>query len=316
MPRCFARNRLPVLCILSVVETPNFRFAKPDFVLAPVTYYKIGGPAQWALFPETVEEAADAFAWLQMQPAPWLVLGGGSNVLISDAGFPGVVLFTSGLNRLTPLGAHRRLVEAGVALDRLVREVLVANNYEGTAALAGIPGTVGGALFMNAGTVNGSTCDYVESVDVATAGGLRTVPVGPSGYSYRGQTFCRDEDLIVRAVFRFTRTAERQKAVYDHYLARRRERQPDGRCCGSVFKNPEHDHAGRLIEACGLKGARHGGAVVSAQHANFILNENNATFDDITGLIALCKRTVRARFGIELKEEVRIVGGKISEDAG
>ncbi len=114
--------------------------------------------------------------------------------------------------------------------------------------------------------------------------------------------------MILGGVFRFERSGESQQAIYDRYIQRRSESQPKGNCCGSVFKNPEGDHAGRLIEACGLKGARRGGAVISTKHANFIMNENQACFDDVYGLIQLAKDTVRAQWGVELEEEVRVIG--------
>ena len=126
-------------------------------------------------------------------------------------------------------------------------------------------------------------------------------------YGYRGQTFCPPRSLILGGVFRFTPAEQDQRPIYDHYIRRRKEKQPQGNCCGSVFRNPEGDHAGRLIEACGLKGVRRGGAVISPMHANFIMNDSDARFDDIVGLITLCKATVKERFGIDLREEVVIV---------
>jgi UDP-N-acetylmuramate dehydrogenase len=166
---------------------------------------------------------------------------------------------------------------------------------------------VGGAIYMNAGTANGSTCDFLESVDLMSLEGLRSLPMEPSLYSYRGQRFCGIDDVILGGVFRFSPAEEDQRAVFDHYMARRREKQPQGHCCGSVFKNPPNDHAGRLIESCGLKGTRCGGAVISTVHANFIMNENNASFDDVVGLVWLVKDRVRERFGVTLEEEVRII---------
>jgi UDP-N-acetylmuramate dehydrogenase len=160
---------------------------------------------------------------------------------------------------------------------------------------------------MNAGTVNGSICQLMESVEVLGSGGVSTVPMDESLYSYRGQTFCQPGVLILSGRFRFRRDEEDQRAIYDHYIQRRKEKQPEGNSCGSVFKNPEGEHAGRLIEACGLKGARRGGAVVSDLHANFILNEGSATASDILGLINLVKSTVRERCGVELREEVKII---------
>lgn len=284
-----------------------FDFASANYPLAAATFYNVGGPARVALAPRNPPEAVEAYEWMMSQPGPKLILGRGSNVLIADEGFAGVVLFTAGLTNVEALGNDAYRVEGGADLDEVVREVIVPNNYEGAAALTGIPGSVGGAIFMNAGTVNGATCDFVETVDLLTPGGRVTKTLTPDVYGYRTQSFCSGADLILCAVLCFARSGEDQQAVYDHYIERRRWTQPQGRCCGSVFRNPEGDHAGRLIEACGLKGTRRGGAVISPLHANFIMNEGGATCDDILWLIDLCKQSVLERFGIELKEEVRIV---------
>ena len=260
-----------------------------------------------ALEPRTAEEAAEAYTWMRAQELPWLVLGGGSNVLISDKGFPGIVLFTTRLDRIAALGNDRYRVDAGTPLGALVREVMLASNYAGTGALTGIPGTAGGAIFMNAGTVNGSTCQLLDTVDVAGPAGMRTAPVDAARFAYRSQDLCAPGELILGGVFRFSVSDEDQRAVYAHYMQRRRDNQPQGHCCGSVFKNPPGEHAGRLIEVCGLKGCRRGGAVVSPKHANFIMNEKDATFEDIRGLIRQVKETVFERFGVTLEEEVRII---------
>jgi UDP-N-acetylmuramate dehydrogenase len=287
--------------------TLPFDFALENHRLAPLTLYNVGGPARVALAPRSLDEAVAAYDWLRQQPGRKLVLGGGSNVLISDAGFDGIVLLTSGLNRLESLGDDRYRAESGVVLDRLVRDVMLPNNYDGVGGLTGIPGSVGGAIFMNAGTVNGSTCQLLESVEVMTPEGRRDVPMEPSLYAYRGQTFCPRGCLVLCGTFRFARAEADQQAIYDHYLQRRKEKQPQGYCCGSVFKNPPGEHAGRLIESCGLKGTRHGGAIISPMHANFIMNEDGASSEDILWLINLCKRTVRERYGLELEEEVAII---------
>jgi len=233
-------------------------------------------------------------------------------VLVSDAGFPGVVLVTTDLRGIQDLGNNRYRVAAGEPLDRLVREVMVARNYAGVGALTGIPGTVGGAIFMNAGTVNGAVCDFLESVLVFGPEGFRRIPMDPALYGYRHQVFLRPDEIIAEGDFHFEPADEDQRKIYDHYIQRRREKQPAGWCCGSVFKNPPGDHAGRLIEACGLKGTRYGGAVISPLHANFIMNEHHARFEDVLYLIRLARNTVRERFGIELEPEVRIIG--TSED--
>jgi UDP-N-acetylmuramate dehydrogenase len=289
------------------MDAPPFEFCKENYLLAPETYYRVGGPARLALFPRNADEATLAYKWMRAQPERRMILGRGSNVLIADHGFPGIVMLTKGLTGIQALGEGRYVIEAGYPLASLVREVIVPENYEGAGALTGIPGSVGGAVFMNAGTIHGCTCELVESVDLITANGPTTFMMNPSAYGYRAQSFCRDQDFVLRAIFQFRKSDKNQQEIYEHYLRRRQANQPQGLCCGSVFKNPENDHAGRLIEACGLKGTRRGGAVISVQHANFIMNEKNATGADILWLIDLCKRRVREKFGIELHEEVRII---------
>jgi UDP-N-acetylmuramate dehydrogenase len=294
--------------ILPAMESCPFEFARENCPLAPLTLYKVGGPARLALFPRNAEEAVEAVDWMHRQPGPKIVLGGGSNVLVADAGFPGIALITTELCAITALGEDRFRVEGGVWLGKMVREVMVPANYAGVGALTGIPGSVGGAIYMNAGTVNGSTCELLESVDLVDAQGVRTVPMEPALYGYRGQSFCPPQALILAGTFRFERADEDQAAIHEHYLRRRIEKQPQGNCCGSVFKNPPGDHAGRLIEACGLKGTRLGGAMVSDMHANFIMNDQNATASDIRGLIERCREAVRERFGITLDQEVVFIG--------
>lgn len=275
--------------------------------LAPLTLYRIGGPARMALFPRTRDEAAAAYAWLAARPGRKMILGGGSNVLINDEGFPGIVLVTAHLTGMGDLGANRWDINAGEVLDALVRVVMLAHNYAGVGGLTGIPGSVGGAIYMNAGTANGTICPLLETVDLVDAAGRRNVWMEEPLYGYRGQTFCPEGGLILGATFQFEGTDEPQQPIYDRYIARRKEKQPQGYCCGSVFKNPPGEHAGRLIESCGLKGTRRGGAVISPMHANFIMNDDGAAFADVEELIELCKAKVYAKHGILLDEEVRII---------
>lgn len=289
------------------MTTAPFDFARAQEPIGPRTLYRIGGPARWALFPRTPEEVEAAYKWMLEQPLPRLVLGGGSNVLVDSAGFPGIVLFTTELKQMEALGQDRYYVGAGIVLDDMVTRIMLPNNYAVTGGLTGIPGSVGGAIYMNAGTVNGSTCQLMDSVDVLKADGVHRIAMKPELYDYRGQSFCAPGEVILGGHFRFEKAEEDQTAIYQHYKKRRIEKQPQGYCCGSVFKNPENDHAGRLIEACGLKGTRHGGAIISPMHANFIMNENEAHFEDVIALIELAKGTVRERFGVQLEEEVRII---------
>ena len=289
------------------MDMPPFNYAIAEYPIAPATLYNVGGPARIALLPSDETEMVEAYAWMLAQQGPKLILGGGSNVLIADTGFPGIVLFTNKLTRRQHLDNHRYFIGSGVDLDALVHDPMLKNNYDGVGGLTGIPGSVGGAIYMNAGTVNGSTCQLMESVEILTPNGQKKIPMTPQRYSYRGQTFCAPGDAILGGIFQFQPAQEDQRAIYEHYLERRRKTQPQGNSCGSVFKNPPNNHAGKLIEACGLKGTKQGGATISETHANFIVNENNATFDDIYTLITQAKETVQDKFGILLEEEVQIL---------
>lgn len=288
-------------------ELLSLPFCHTDYPLAPHTYYNIGGSADFVLIPRNEEEMEQAYSLLKTTFYPHFVLGGGTNVLISDKGFRGIILFTSQLKKFQELGNDRYFVSGGIELQWVVKEVLLKNNYEGVGALTGIPGSIGGALYMNAGTVNGCVCEWVEKVFLLTSNGKIEIQMEPKLYSYRSQTFCSGNDLILGAIFHFKRADTNQYSIYEHYINRRKEKQPQGNCCGSVFKNPTGTHAGRLIEECGLKGTRLGGAIISPIHANFIVNENNAKFDDVFLLIQLVKEKVREKFGIILEEEVRIL---------
>jgi UDP-N-acetylenolpyruvoylglucosamine reductase len=194
------------------MEAPPFEFAVANYPLAPCSLYNVGGPARWALLPRNRAEAEQAYAWLRVQDGvPRIVLGGGSNVLIADEGFPGIVVFTSGLNRVEDLGSGRYYIEGGVNLDSIVQNVMLANNYKGVGGLTGIPGSTGGAIYMNAGTVNGTICELMESVDIIDEHGARTIPMDPSLYGYRGQTFCPPTGLILGGAFRFEPADEDQR---------------------------------------------------------------------------------------------------------
>lgn len=283
--------------------------AHPDYPLAPLTLYKVGGAAQLALIPRSANEAAEAYAWMARQDCRSTVIGGGSNVLIADEGIPGIVLITTEMTAIEALGDDRYFVESGTELWDIVTEIMLPNNYDLVGGLTGIPGSVGGAMYMNAGTVNGTVCQVLESVDVIAPGEPKqTIAMDESLYGYRGQTYCPPGGLLLSGIFKFWKTDEPQQPIYDHYIDRRKRTQPKGNCCGSVFKNPEGAHAGRLIEACGLKGTRHGGAVISDLHANFILNDRDATADDIKALIEIVRETVYRDHGVRLETEVVMIG--------
>ncbi|GAB6067075.1 UDP-N-acetylmuramate dehydrogenase [Methylothermus subterraneus] len=276
--------------------------------LAELTSWRVGGMAERLFRPADKD---DLKRFLSALPAeePLTLLGLGSNVLVRDGGLPGTVILTSSLRGLSALVEGRVYVEAGVPCARLAR-FCAGLGLAGAEFLAGIPGTVGGALAMNAGAFGGETWDWVEAVETVDRYGktyLRRREAYEVGYRrVQGPA----GEYFLAAWMRFVPgDPEAGLRRIRELLARRSQTQPTGwPSAGSVFKNPAEEKAGRLIEACGLKGKRIGGAEISRRHANFILNLGGAKAADIEALIWLAKEEVERRFGIELEPEVRILG--------
>lgn len=275
--------------------------------LARHTSWRVGGPADRYFKPADVDDLA---AFLTTLPAdePLLWLGLGSNLLVRDGGIRGTVIATHGvLRNLERLDDERVYAESGVPCAKLARRCARWRLRSGE-FFAGIPGTIGGALSMNAGAFGGETWNHVLAVDVIDRDGQRRRRM-PDEYvvGYRSVEGPPGE-WFLGAEFRFEPGEAGQEEIRD-ILVRRKESQPIGLpSCGSVFRNPPGDHAARLIEAAGLKGTEIGGATVSRKHANFIISRDGATAEDIERLIRRVQKTVREQHGIELVTEVRIVG--------
>ncbi len=272
--------------------------------------WRAGGSAKCYFLPADIEDLSILLASLPAdENILWLGLG--SNTLVRDAGFDGTVIALQGvMNELERLDDDRVYVGAGVTASKLAR-YCAKENLVGAEFFAGIPGLVGGALAMNAGAFGGETWRYVASVETIDREGNRHKRNADEyQVGYRSVNGPADEWFIA-ATFQFEQgDGSTASANIRQLLARRAETQPTGAAsCGSVFTNPENDHAARLIESCGLKGYRIGGAVVSEKHANFIINDSNASADDIESLIKHIQKTVLKQQGIELQTEVRIVGG-------
>ncbi len=274
------------------------------------TSWRVGGPADRFFVPVDLDDLAAFLAGLpEDEPLHWVGLG--SNLLVRDGGIRGTVVHTQGaLSGLEQLDARRVSAGAGVACAKLAR-FCGRLGLAGAEFFAGIPGTLGGALAMNAGAFGGETWSVVESVQTVDRRGavrLRTPSdyrtayrsvEGPPGEWFAGAT------LRLNPGADPARLAEQVREL----LARRAATQPMGQpSCGSVFRNPEGDHAARLIEAAGLKGMRIGCALISEKHANFILNAGGARAADIEALIELAQQRVEALHGVRLRPEVRIVG--------
>ncbi|MEZ5447023.1 MAG: UDP-N-acetylmuramate dehydrogenase [Gammaproteobacteria bacterium] len=273
------------------------------------TSWRVGGPADCYFEPADMQDLALFLAGLPAgEPLLWIGLG--SNLLVRDGGVRGTVINSSGLSELEWVEDGRLRVEAGVPCAKVARTSARAG-YTGAEFLCGIPGSMGGALAMNAGAFGGETWAIVERAEtIDRSGNLRTRERNEFGIGYREVRMPAAEEWFVAAVLTVQPDPQRGgEARIRDLLARRSATQPTGQpSCGSVFRNPPEDHAGRLIEVAGLKGRRVGGAFVSEKHANFIITEDGARASDVESLIDLVQREVEARDGIPLLPEVRIVG--------
>ncbi len=272
------------------------------------TSWRVGGPADLFFVPAGVEDLAHFLAELD-DDVPVFWFGVGSNLLVRDGGLRGVVISATKILRTLEKVDHY-LVRAGsgVPCTQLARQC-IRWGLGPSEFFAGIPGTVGGALAMNAGAHGGETWERVESVRTIDREG-EIHERAPAEYSvgYRHVSGPPNE-WFLEAIFRFDPETTASVETLTAMLERRKRTQPLGLpSCGSVFRNPEGDHAARLIEAAGLKGYSLGGAEVSDKHANFIINRGDALAEDIERLIEHVQRTVRELNGVELMHEVRIVG--------
>ncbi len=273
------------------------------------TSWHVGGPADAWFVPRDIDD----LSWFLSQlptavPVTWVGLG--SNLLVRDGGIRGVVVCPHGaLNSLERLDATHVRAEAGVACARIGRQC-VRWGLGPAEFFAGIPGTLGGALAMNAGAWGGETWPRVVEVETIDRAGVRRKrPAAEYDVGYRRVVAPAVGEWFVAATLGFEARPDASTGSIRALLERRLASQPIGEwSCGSVFTNPPGDHAARLIESAGLKGHRIGGAAVSTKHANFIVNQGTATAADLEALIAHVQETVRRVHGVRLRPEVRVVG--------
>ncbi len=273
------------------------------------TTFRVGGPAALFVVADSISDLAAATDVLGQEDVPYTVVGKGSNLLVADSGYGGAVLVLGRDFKHHAIGDGFMRAGAGTILAFLVQQAF----HEGVAGMTwgvGIPGTLGGALAMNAGTREGWIGQIVESATLFVPGrGLSLVRGADVEWGYRSSTLA-GSGIIVEGVLRVAEgDPARIRAEMERNLKARKASQPLGLpSAGSVFVNPEGDSAGRLIEAAGCKGMRLGGAAVSTVHANFIVNEGGATAADVAGLIRKIRMTVRDTHGVELKPEIRFLG--------
>lgn len=281
-----------------------------DEPLAPYTSWRVGGPARRLYRPADLQDAIACICELPPdEPVLWIGLG--SNLLIDDAGFPGTVILTAGaLKTIERRGDDRIYAEAGVASAKLAR-FAVRQGLKGLEFLAGIPGTLGGALAMNAGAWGSETWGLVRRVwTLDRQGRVHERLASEYRPGYREVQGPADEWFLAAELALTPGDPEEGRARIRELLARRAATQPIGQpSCGSVFRNPPGDYAARLIDAAGLKGLRIGGAEVSEKHANFIINRGGASASDIRRLIELVQERVERISGVRLIPEVRLISG-------
>jgi UDP-N-acetylmuramate dehydrogenase len=277
--------------------------------LSRFTTLGTGGPARAFGRPETLEELEEAFTWASERELPVATIGLGSNLLVADDGFEGLVLKLGGeLAEATVEG--ERLLAGGGAANAVCLHRVRAAGLGGFEFACAIPGTIGGGVWMNAGAYGSDWATILERALVVDADGARWLTPDELGLSYRHSEL-RHGQVVARAEFLLAPLPEEQiKANVARLQALRKAAQPTNkRTFGSVFKNPEHElTAGRLLEACGLKGHRIGGAQISPRHANFIENAGGARSVDAVALMAEARRRGLEQFGVELRHEVEFLG--------
>ena len=279
--------------------------------LAAYTSARIGGPADVLITVTSADEMAAAMRQLWVLDLPYVILGGGSNVLISDRGVRGVVV----LNRAkavrfdtgkTPMV----LAESGVVIANLARRV-ASHGLAGLEWAATVPGTVGGAVYGNAGAFGGDMAGTLVSAELLTDSGRERWPADRLEYGYRTSILKRrhSKTVVLSAELRLEHsTKEAVSAKVSEFSRRRKETQPPGASMGSMFKNPPGDFAGRLIEAAGLKGTRIGNAEISQVHANFFINHGETSAQDIRALVELVQESVAVNSGVHLELEIEFIG--------
>ena len=311
---------IPCSMKLSELPLPNLQRSVP---LAHYTSMRVGGPADALVIANTADELTRIVTELWKTDLPFMILGGGSNVLVSDAGVPQVVVINrtrSGegfrFTETEPLDAVPNTVwaEAGVNFGALARQAAL-QGLSGLEWAAGIPGTVGGAVVGNAGAHGGDMASSLLVADILhPIEGHQVWPVERLEYRYRGSVLKgkpapQPQAVVLSARLRLVRsTQEAVQAKMNAFAEKRRQSQPPGASMGSMFRNPPGDFAGRLIEAAGLKGTCVGGAEISSRHANFFINNGNATAADILALILLAQKAVTEKFGVKLELEIELVG--------
>jgi UDP-N-acetylmuramate dehydrogenase len=300
---------LDALARLDVLAASHGVALEPDAPLAAYTTLRVGGPADRLVTARTRDELLASLALAREAGTPLFLLGNGSDLVVADAGIRGLVV----RNRARSVRTDRTTLhaDAGAAMAMLVRRC-TAEGLAGLEFGISIPGSLGGAVWANAGAHGGEMANVLSTAEAwdPVDGSLRQLPTGECAFAYRESRFKHSSEVVVAATLELERgEPARIAASVDQHQAVRRATQPlADQNAGSVFRNPEGDHAGRLIEAAGLKGSRIGSAQVSTLHANFIVTDRGAHAADVRALGEHVRAVVAARFDVELEYEIEFVG--------
>ncbi|OZI13567.1 UDP-N-acetylenolpyruvoylglucosamine reductase [Bacillaceae bacterium SAS-127] len=281
-----------------------------DEYLKNHTYTKLGGKADLFVTPSTYEEVQQVVKFANENEIPLTLLGNGSNLIVRDGGIRGIVINLEFLNKIYVSEDNTLVAQSGAAIIEASREALKAK-LTGLEFACGIPGSVGGALFMNAGAYGGEIKDVLDyALIVSREGELVKLAAADLDLSYRTSNIPTNRYIVLEAGFKLKPgNYDEIKTVMDDLTNRRETMQPlEYPSCGSVFKRPPGYYAGKLIQDSGLQGTRIGGAEVSTKHAGFIVNIDNATATDYISLIKHVQKTVKEKFNVELEREVKIIG--------
>ncbi len=273
------------------------------------TSFKIGGPADEFAEVNNEEDIIELIQYAKEKGIPYTIMGNGSNLLVSDKGVRGLVIkLAKGFDSVEVCG-DKIIAKAGILLSKL-SNIALENELSGLEFASGIPGTLGGAIYMNAGAYGGEMKDVTQKVTYLSAGEIKTAEKCDLDFGYRHSRFSGTEDIVLSAEIKLTKADKSQiRAKMDDFKERRCSKQPLSLpSAGSTFKRPEGYFAGKLIEDAGLKGKSIGGAQVSEKHSGFVVNTGDATAQDVLDLIKFIQDTVYDKFGVKLETEVKMLG--------
>lgn len=294
--------------LCGILESEN---VLKDELMKKHTTFRVGGPADWLVTPTEEEQIREVVNLLRTENVPYYVMGNGSNLLVGDKGYRGVIIqLGKNLSQIRMTEEGVLYAQAGALLSKIAAEAL-AQSLTGFEFASGIPGTLGGAVMMNAGAYGGEMKHVLKDALALTANGeLRVLPVEQMELGYRTSIFAQNGDIVLSAQIRLQEgSPEEIRAYMDELKEKRITKQPlEYPSAGSTFKRPEGYFAGKLIEDTGLRGFQVGGAQVSEKHCGFVINKEQATAADILSLIEQISDRVEAKFGVRLEPEVKRIG--------